>query len=466
MKTKPLSVLILAAGLGTRMKSKTPKVLHRVAGRSLIEHVFGALAPLKARSVGVVVGHEAAQVTQFLSSLNLRASFFRQKRLLGSGDAVRQAASWLKKQKGDVLVLCGDSPLLRPETLKALVGTHRASSRAATVLTSELPDAGHYGRIVRRADDSVERIVEAKDASPEVLQIREFNSGVYCFDAQALVLALPRLKADNAKGEYYLTDVIQILRESGSSVGAHLCPDAEEALGVNRRRDLAEAESILRRRIVEYWMDEGVTFIDPSQTYVSAQARIGSDTVIYPGTHLAGRVRVGEGCRIGPFAYLEDSVLGDDVEFIASFAKGAKVKSGVRVGPFSRLREGAVIEEGAHIGNFSEIKKSRVGKGSKVNHLSYIGDTLLGEGVNVGAGTITCNYDGVRKNRTVIGKGSFIGSNVNLVAPVTVGKDVVVGAGSTITRSVPDGALVIERASQVIKKGWTRKRFSRKETHR
>ena len=441
------------------MKSKIPKVLHEAAGRPLLEHVLETVKSLKPRNIGVVVGHEAERVSQFLRSSGIQTSHFRQRKLLGSGDAVKQAASWIRRQKGDLLVLCGDTPLLRAETLKDLAYVHRQSGRAATVLSADVADPTHYGRIVRLLDGSLDRIVEEKDANEEIRRIREINTGVYAFSAPALVSALPRLKSENAKGEYYLTDVVQILRENGASVGAHLCPDAEEALGVNRRRDLAEAEAVLRRRLIERWMDEGVTFIDPAQTYLGSEVKIGSDTVIYPGTHLVGRVTVGEGCRIGPFAYVEDSILGDRVELVASFAKGARVSSGAKIGPFSRLREGAVIGAGAHIGNFSEIKKSRVGRDAKVNHLSYIGDAALGDKVNIGAGTITCNYDGVRKNRTVIGSGSFIGSNVNLVAPVTVGKDVVIGAGSTITHSVPDGALALERSEQLIRKGWTKKHF-------
>jgi bifunctional UDP-N-acetylglucosamine pyrophosphorylase/glucosamine-1-phosphate N-acetyltransferase len=451
------------------MKSKIPKVLHLAAGRPLLGHVLEAVRPLRVESIGVVIGHLSEQVAEFLGSLGFRTSVFRQRPLLGSGDAVKRAAPWLRRRRGDVLVLCGDSPLLRTETLRTFVSAHRESGRAGTVLTAEMPDPTGYGRIKRLSDGSVDRIVEERDASPDVRSIREINTGVYCFDARALATALPKLRADNVKSEYYLTDVVQILHESGASVGAHVCRNSEEALGVNRRKDLAQVETVLRRRTVSRWMDEGVTFVDPEQSYIGAGVKIGPDTVVYPGTHLVGHVIVGAGCRIGPFAYLEDCTLGDGVEFIASFARGARVSSNVRVGPFSHLREGTVIESGAHIGNFSEIKKSRVGRNAKVNHLSYIGDASLGERVNIGAGTITCNYDGRRKSRTVIGSGSFIGSNVNLVAPVNIGKGAVVGAGSTVTRSVPAGALALERSSQIVKKGWVKKRLAqekKRENHR
>jgi len=466
LKTKKLSVLILAAGQGTRMKSRWPKVLHPVAGQALLHHVVSSAKGLKPTAVSVIIGHQGQEVQAALGSWDSKISVFWQKRQRGSGDAVRQAASWLKRQGGEVLILCGDTPLLRTETLKSLLVAQRQGGHAVTVLTGAVSDPTGYGRIVRTSDGSLlDRIVEERDASPGIREIREINTGVYCFDVRALLSALPKLRADNAKGEYYLTDVIEILKAAGLSAGACLCSDPEEALGVNRRRDLAQAEKVMRRRIIERWMDEGVTFVDPDSTYVQAGVKIGSDTVIQPGTHLLGQSVLGSGCRVGPFAYLQDCFLADNVQFVASFARQARVGEGVRVGPFSHLREGTVIASGAHVGNFSEIKKSRIGKGSKINHLSYIGDATVGDGVNIGAGTITCNYDGWQKFRTVIGAGSFIGSNVNLVAPVSVGSGSVVGAGSTITKSVPAGALALERAPQVIKKGWAKKRRAEKENH-
>ncbi|MBK8574705.1 MAG: bifunctional UDP-N-acetylglucosamine diphosphorylase/glucosamine-1-phosphate N-acetyltransferase GlmU [Elusimicrobia bacterium] len=459
-----LSVLILAAGEGTRMKSDLPKVLHSVAGKALVEHVLDAVAPLGG-GVGVVLGRGAEMVKERLSARK-NVSFFIQKERRGSGDAVRPAARWLERRGGNVLVLCGDAPLVRTETLRALTRLHRREKNAATLLTAEVPNPSGYGRIRREKGRPV-AIVEHKEATPAERDLREINSGTYCFRAIDLLEGLRRLRPDNAKGEYYITDVIGFLVGRGRSVGALCLADGDEILGVNNRRELADAGQRLNRRTLDRLMDEGVTVVDPATTYVDATVRVGSDTVIEPQTFLVGATRVGRHCRIGPMTRLINCRLADHVYLEASFGESARVETGARVGPWSRLRPGAVVGRDAHVGNFVELKKTRLGVGAKVNHLSYLGDAVVGARVNVGAGVITCNYDGHQKHSTTIGAEAFIGSNVNLVAPLRVGAGAVVGAGSTLTKDVPAGSLALERAPALIKRGWAKKRRAEKtgQTH-
>jgi len=446
---KPPKILILAAGEGTRMKSDLPKVLHEAAGDALLGYVLRAVAPLKG-DVGLVVGRGADLVRRRYPK---GFRFFLQKERRGSGHAVKTATRWLKTG-GDVLVLCGDAPLIRPETVRNLLGIHRREKNAATLLTARVANPAGYGRIVRDAGGRPNAIVEERDATPDVRRIDEINSGAYCFAAKDLVKALGRLRPDNAKGEYYITDVIGMFVEAGKNVGALCLPSEEEVLGVNRRSELSYAAGILRRRKLEELMDAGVSVVDPAATYVDADVTVGPDTVLFPQTFLKAGTRVGRGARVGPFSSLENTTVGDGSELTAVFAKDAVVGADVKVGPFTHLRPGTRIAKGARLGNFVEIKKASVGPGAKVNHLSYIGDATLGPDVNVGAGTITCNYDGFEKNHTWIGAGAFVGSNVNLVAPVKIGAGAVLGAGSTITRDVPAGALGVERAPQTVKKGW------------
>lgn len=460
-----LNVLILAAGEGTRMKSDLPKVLHVAAGKALLEHVLDAAAPLKGQA-GVVVGRGADLVRERLAD---RAGlvFFIQKQRRGSGDAVKPAARWLARRGGDVVVLCGDAPLVRPETLKDLVRAHRRQKNAVTLLTATVADATGYGRVRRGPDGRPTAIVEHRDATAEERAIREINSGTYCFRVSDLLAGLRRLRPDNAKGEYYITDLVADLVRRGRPAGALCLSDGNEILGVNNRRELAEAGRLLNRRRLDTLMDAGVTIVDPATTYIDAGVRVGGDTVIEPQTHLLGRTTVGRGCRVGPQTRLENCVVGDGARVSATFGEGARVERGARVGPWARLRAGAVVGPDAHVGNFVEIKKSRLGRGAKANHLTYLGNATVGAGVNVGAGVITCNYDGVSKHATVLGAGAFIGSNVNLVAPVRVGAGAIVGAGSTVTRDVPTNALALERSTMVVKPGWAdRKRKElRKQAH-
>ncbi len=438
---KPLFILVLAAGQGTRMKSVLPKVLHPVTGTPLLEHVLRASQRLLPREIGVVLGHGREQVKEALLGRGWKKlTYVVQEQPKGSGHAVLQARHWLRGKKGSLLVVYGDTPLLNPVTLRRLVDHHSLSGDAATFLAMDLIDPSGYGRMLTNADGSLERIVEDKDATLEQRAITLVNSGVACWDIGFLLEVLPRLKPNNAKHEFYLTDAVALLRELRQRVGVMQVADVNETHGVNNRMDLARAEAIMRKRVLEHWMIEGVTIIDPETTYIDSEARLSADCRIWPGTIIQGASQIESGCEIGPYTILENAV----------------VKAGARVGPFSRLRPGTVIEENARIGNFVEVKKSTVGKGSKVNHLTYIGDATIGKDVNVGAGTITCNYDGFSKSQTVLADGVFVGSNTNLVAPVRVGEGAIIAAGSTITEDVPPNALAVARSRQVAKDKWAK----------
>lgn len=441
------------------MKSDVPKVLHRVAGKALVEHVLDAVSPLGG-AVGVVLGRGAEAVQDRLA-LRKEINFFIQNKRRGSGDAVRPASRWLAGRGGNVLVLCGDAPLIRSATVRALSRLHVRERNAATLLTATVAHPAGYGRVCR-VDGRPVAIIEDRDASPEERGLCEINSGTYCFQVRDLLEGLRALQPDNAKGEYYITDVVKFLVARGRSVGALRLSEGDEVLGVNNRRELAEAGRRLNQRVLNSLMDDGVTVVDPTSTYVDASVRVGRDTVIEPNTFLMGATRIGRHCHVGPNTQLKDCVVADGVQLEASFCEGARVDRGARVGPFSRLRPGAVVGREAHVGNFVEIKKSRLGVGVKVNHLSYVGDATVGAQVNVGAGVITCNYDGFKKHTTTVGPGAFLGSNVNLVAPVRVGAGAVVGAGSTLTHNVPAHSLALERAPAVIKRGWAKKRWAEK----
>jgi len=436
---KNLSILMLAAGQGTRMKSVLPKVLHPAAGRPLVEHVLRAAQGLNPDRMAAVLGFGRDQVQKTLIERgwkNLDVVVQPQPR--GSGHAVLMAKKWLSRRRGTLLIVYGDTPLLTTETLKQLVQTHQKSGNAGTFLTMEVANPTGYGRMVLDSRGHVERIVEHKDASPEELAITCVNSGVVCWEIGPLLKALPKLKPNNAKREYYLTDVAAILRDMGLSVGVQNAADPDETQGVNHRGELAQAEATLRRRILNYWMQAGVSIIDPATTYIDAEAELDTDVILYPGTMIRGKSRVASFAEIGPYTILEDAV----------------VESHAKVGPFARLRPGTVVGEKARVGNFVEIKKSRLGRGSKANHLTYLGDADVGQDVNIGAGTITCNYDGYRKSATRLADNVFVGSNTNLVAPVTVGKGAIIAAGSTITEDVPADALALARSRQVLKEKW------------
>jgi bifunctional UDP-N-acetylglucosamine pyrophosphorylase/glucosamine-1-phosphate N-acetyltransferase len=452
---RPLAAIVLAAGEGKRFKSKTPKVLHHLCGRPLVGYALRALEDLAPAKTVLVVGRDADDVKAKAKELTpLRLGFAVQERRLGTADAARVGDEALGRFGGDVLIIPGDTPLLDPATLDQLVAHHRISQAAATLLTADFDDPTGYGRVVRDAGGVLDRIVEHADATEAEREITECATSVYVFDRAALRMALTKVEKNNTQGELYLTDTIHVLRSKGELVEALTTLDAVQALGVNSRAQLAEVQAILRDRINERWMADGVTIEDPATTYIDAGVTLGRDTILKPGTHLHGATRVGEDCEIGPNVILKDTTVGRSATIVNAVAREATIGNRVSVGPYASLRPGTVLEDGSKAGTFVEIKASRVGDGSKVPHLSYIGDATIGKNVNIGAGTITCNYDGEThiKSRTVIGDDVLIGSDTMLVAPVTVGKGAVTGAGSVVTRDVPPNRVVVGAPAKVVRK--------------
>ncbi len=443
------------------MKSLTPKVLHKVSEVPILIRVLKTAQALHPKSVGVIIGSGAKEVQAAVGDAKGLEWIFQKERK-GSGHAVKSASAWIRKhaaKSSDLMILCGDTPLLKAETLRAFREAHLTAGNAATVLSAKMDNPFGYGRIVKDDLGRVKKIVEEKDASSAEKNIHEVNSGVYCFRAEKILEALPRIKNENAKKEYYLTDAIEILDKGGDRVGSVVMrPGSLETVGVNSRVELAAAEAQVQKEISERHMLEGVTILNPGFTFIGPEVKIGKDTVILPGTMISGKTVIGENCKIGPNAYIEDSTIANGAEIRASFVYGATIDESVKIGPFSHIRQGTHVKAGARVGNFSEVKKSVIGKGSKVSHLSYIGDCEVGDEVNVGAGVITCNYDGVNKHKTVIGKKTFVGSNVNLVAPVVVGEESVIGAGSTITEDVASHSLALARPYQIVKKDWVKKK--------
>jgi bifunctional UDP-N-acetylglucosamine pyrophosphorylase/glucosamine-1-phosphate N-acetyltransferase len=428
---RTFATVVLAAGEGTRMKSRLPKVLHPAAGVPMLHRVFAALKAAGAARQAVVVGHGAELVQ---ASLPMGVSAVLQPKRLGTGHAVRCAEEALKGFRGTVLVAAGDSPLLTAATLKELIRRHHAARAAATVLTAVLPDGGAYGRIVRGTDGRLEAIVEAKDATPAQRGIREVNSGLYCFEAGPLWKALRAVKPSNAQGEYYLTDVIALLLKAGHHAAAWACPDPDEVRGVNNREELAWASARLRRRKLSALMAEGVTVTDPDNTFIDDTVKVGRDSVIEPYTFLQGATVVGEGCVVGPFSRVLDSRLEGGSVVLQSVVEGSVVGPQAKIGPWSRLRPGSRVGKGAKIGNFVELKKAVLAEGVKAGHLSYLGDVTVGAEANIGCGTITANYDGKAKHATVIGAGAFTGSGTVLVAPVKMGRNSRTGAGAVVLK--------------------------------
>jgi len=452
-----IHVVVLAAGQGTRMKSSLPKVLHPIAGRPMIERVLETANSLSPSTITLIVGHKADRVRDKLGNRQ-NLAFALQEPQLGTAHALQQAEPALAGRAGSLILLSGDVPLLSPNTLKRLLETHRGSGASATVVTATVDRPYGYGRIVR-SRGRITRIVEERDASPTQRQIKEINSGIYAFDLAPLFEALRTIASQNAQGEFYLTDLIAIYRRRKLPVETLLIENAQEIRGINSRSELAEVSRLVRQKKNEELMAAGVTFIDPATTYVDPEAEIAADTVLHPGVVIEGRTRIGAACEIQAYVRISDSEIGDRVT-INSFCliSGAQVANGAALGPFAHLRPGTVVGEKAKIGNFVELKNTNLGPRSKANHLSYLGDATVGADVNVGAGTITCNYDGVNKHRTVIEDGAFIGSDSQLVAPVTVGKGAYVGAGSSIVADVPAGALGIARGRQNNVEGWVERR--------
>jgi bifunctional UDP-N-acetylglucosamine pyrophosphorylase/glucosamine-1-phosphate N-acetyltransferase len=468
----PVSALVLAAGQGKRMKSDRVKLLHELGGAPMVCHVARAAAHLEPATLAAVVGNQGAQVTAALSGepglIEAGLCFVTQQRQLGTAHAVLQAEPLLRragKFKGDLLILNGDVPLIRPSTLRALLRHHRRQRAAATVLTTLVDDPAGYGRVVRDDEGELVSIVEDRDASAHQKKIREINAGLYCADLSLLFSALKRTGRSNAQGEYYLPDLFPILRSQGRRIAAYLHADAEEVLGVNDRAELARAGRVLYRRRAAELMASGVTIVDPDCTYIDPGVRVGRDTIIHPLARIEGRSRIGSGCVIGSLSHIADTTLADNV-LVRDMCviSDSTISTGAKIGPFAHIRPGTVLGQDVHVGNFVEVKKSRVGRGSKANHLTYLGDAVIGEGCNVGAGTITCNYDGVHKHTTTLEDRVFIGSNSALVAPVKIGRGAYVGAGSVITRDVPAGALGLTRAPQRIIEDWAERRRRELET--
>jgi bifunctional UDP-N-acetylglucosamine pyrophosphorylase/glucosamine-1-phosphate N-acetyltransferase len=457
---QPLSVVVLAAGEGKRFRSALPKPLHAAAGRPLLWHVLAAAEPLRADPVVVVAGRGADQVRSAVEGFGFeRVRAVTQPEPLGTGDALAAALPALPAG-GPVLVLCGDTPLLRSETLHALVGAHRAAAAAMTMLTCEPADPSGYGRVLRAADGAVTGIVEERDATPAQRAITEVNAGVYVFERAVLEL-LGKLQPDNRQGEYYLPDLLGQVRAAGGTV-VTVPGDALDLQGVNDRAQLAAAGAELRHRLLGRLMADGVTVVDPASTYVDVGVEVGRDTVLLPLTFLEGGTRVGAGCTIGPNARLVGCVVGDGASVTQAVGNQARIGERALVGPFAYLRPGAELEPGSKVGTYVEVKASRIGAGSKVPHLTYVGDAEIAERVNVGAGTVFVNYDGHEKHRASIGPGAFIGSDTMLVAPISIGAGAQTAAGSTITRDVPPGALAIGRAEQRTIEGWVERRRRRR----
>jgi bifunctional UDP-N-acetylglucosamine pyrophosphorylase/glucosamine-1-phosphate N-acetyltransferase len=442
--------IILAAGKGTRMRSDLPKGLHLVCGLPMVEHVARAIRAAGVQTPVLVVGHGGEKIQ---AALGDGYHYAWQHEQLGTGHAALMAAEAMAGYEGPVIVACGDTPMLEADTFVSLLEAHRDSGATATLATSVLADPQGYGRIVRDSSGEFLRIVEQKDASPEERGIREVNAALYCFDSQTLFRILPTIGNSNAQGEYYLTDVLQTLVDEGAKVVAKVFDDPDLLVGINDRWQLALADADMRRRVIRRHAINGVTFLDIDSVSVGMDVTIGVDTIIEPQTILVGKTAVGAGCRIGPFTKVLNSTFGENCSVVASVVDRARVGSNVAIGPFAHLRPKADLGDGVKIGNFVEVKNSKLEPGAKVSHLSYIGDASVGADTNVGAGTITCNYDGFFKSRTEIGANVFVGSNSTLVAPVTIGDDAIIAAGSVITQDIPADAMAFGRARQETKDG-------------
>jgi bifunctional UDP-N-acetylglucosamine pyrophosphorylase/glucosamine-1-phosphate N-acetyltransferase len=470
-KIAGLAVVVMAAGLGKRMCSKLGKVLHPVAGQAMVLYSVGLGLRVAGDRVAVVVGHQADQVRHVIGhapsgkSASSPVAIVEQREQLGTGHAVLQSrpvfAVGKRGAPSRYLILNGDTPLLQEKTVRELLRVHEAERATVTILTAVLEDASGYGRVVRThsAEKGVSRIVEDRDADAEERAIREINVGTYVVDGEFLFNALEKLDPSNAQGEYYLTDIIRLAEQSGRRVAAVVLDNPDEGLGVNTRRQLAEAEQVVRQQIRDRWLDAGVTMIDPSSVWIDATVTVGKDTVLYPNVILEGMTVIGEDCVLRSSVRLKDCTVGTGVVILDHcVCADSHIEDGAHVGPFVHLRPGVVVRKKAKVGNFVEMKKTDLGEGSKANHLSYLGDAIIGKGVNIGAGTITCNYDGVRKSQTVIGDGVFVGSDTQLIAPVTVGAGAIIAAGTTVAQDVPADALAIGRVPQANRQEWAARR--------
>jgi len=446
-----LIALILAAGEGKRMKSKNAKVVHKICGKAMIEWVAGTLESSGIKDRVFVVGHRADQVRACFGD---GENYVLQEKQLGTGHAVAQARKYLEGKKGLVVVLYGDMPLIKPETVLNLVKSHKENNNHVTVVTAQLADPTGYGRIIRNSSGDLLRSVEERDANQDEKRIKEVNTGIFCFNIRELLDSLDEMESNNSQGEYYLTDMLEIFLRKGLKAGTISVADAGEVMGINDRIQLAEASSTLRKRILDRFMKSGVTILDPYSTYIDDDVKIGIDTVIYPGTIIENGTAIGEDCLIGPNSRISGSMVGRSVEIVNSVVMQSSIDDGTHIGPFAYLRPGSRIGMEVKIGDFVEIKNSSIGDKSKVSHLTYVGDSDIGRNVNLGCGVVTVNYDGRRKSRTVIEDDAFVGCNVNLIAPVMVKSNSYIAAGSTITGDVPENALAIARARQEVKEDW------------
>jgi bifunctional UDP-N-acetylglucosamine pyrophosphorylase/glucosamine-1-phosphate N-acetyltransferase len=452
---KNLCVLILAGGKGTRMKSNLPKPLHKISGTEILAHILKTAQQLKPVKIGVLIGHRAELLKETVQNnlthwgIKTPVDFILQKNLTGSGTAAKDSAPFMKNYS-EALILAGDTPLLKPESLKEFIKKHYASKASCTVFTFEADNPKGYGRIIKDAKGNFEKIVEESETDAQTSGVKEVNSGMYIFNTKDLISVLKLLHPQGAKKEYYLTDTLALLCRKGLKVEIFKTQDGKQAMGVNSKKQLADAAKIMREETNNLLMEEGVTIINPADTYIDAVAKIGADTVIYPGVFISGKTIIAKNCIIGPNCWIEDSIIEEGVVLkTGCYMSGAKAGALCTVGPYAHLRPATVLKEGAKVGNFTEIKKSVIGKGSKVPHLSYIGDSEIGAKVNIGAGSITCNYDGINKHKTTIRDRVFVGSNTNFVAPVVIGTGAKIGAGSTIVKDIPAGDLAIARARQV-----------------
>ena len=457
---KNLFVLILAAGKGIRMKSQKPKVLHEVCGKPMIYHAIKVVKALNPDEIFVVVGHGGEEVASEVGKLGVKT--IMQEERLGTGHAVKISIPNFRSFD-NLLLMYGDMPLIKSGNLEQLLQDFWATGSTASVLSTIVSPPSDFGKVIRNPDNEFSEIVEDLDATPEQRQIGEVNTGIYCFRVPDLLGVLEEIDNKNIKGEYYITDCVNMLSRKGKKVSVMVAPDSTDFIGINSRVQLVQADAVMRREICTRLMDSGVTIINPAMTYIDDGIEIGQDTIIFPGVYITGKTRVGRSCIIGPDTFISDSIVGDEVKISYSVVKGAEVMGDCDIGPYSHLRPGSVVMRGGKVGSFCEIKKSVIREGAKVPHLSYVGDADIGPGANIGAGTITCNYDGFNKHKTFVGEGSFIGSDTMLIAPVKIGKNAITGAGSAISKDVPDGALAIERSEQKNILGWDKIREKKAE---
>ena len=449
------AVIIMAAGKGKRMKSNLPKVLHNIAGKPILNYVLDTVNRLEVKRKILIVGYKSYKIRELIGD---KIEYVEQKEQLGTAHAVLQTEKLLSGFKGDVLILSGDVPFLTVKTLKKLLKYHQANNFCCTLLSTVLKNSKGYGRIIRDKKGEIKGIIEEADLSLEKKIITEINSGIYCFNKEKLFQALEKVTKDNKQGEYYLTDTVKILLGEGLTVGNIIVKDYSEILGINNRLDLADASQKVNQKTLQDLMLQGVTIVDPNSTFIEQGVKIAQDSTIYPFTIIEKDTKIESSCLIGPYSHLIDADIGKGVRVWASIIESSTIKEGANIGPYTHLRPGTVVKKGAKIGNFVELKKTIMGEGSKASHLTYLGDAIIGKKVNIGAGTITCNYDGEKKHKTVIEDGVFIGSNNSLVAPVKLGKNSYTGAGSTITEDVPAGNLAIARSRQKNISGWRKKK--------